>query len=247
MASSSINSTPIMSASTASFCARSTSSTLASIFARYSVISSICFCMAYWAMMPPTPASIAGFVSIAPGFATNCRFFANCPLAPRVVACTNWPPERCTRFALCAALADSSVSFIHRPALAETSDAVWSPAPPLATADGRRRRSSTCDGCPVDAAKRSTAVGLPKTTRPSPSLMSWISVSGSSAEVSWGSNSVVIVRLSLGSCAVASVRELERQGRVGLDARHDARIEHDGLIFEQRPEAVDVLGHGFVG
>ena len=111
MASSIMRSTPTMSASTASFCARSTSSSFSSIVARSSVIFSM------WPGLPTIASVTSGCL---PVIRPNSR----------------------------TALAESFVSFTHRPELPAVSEPVCRPAAPVPNAFLRRVSPSSFEGSP---------------------------------------------------------------------------------------------------
>ena len=140
-----IRSTPIMSASTASFWLRMMSSTFSLISCRYSTISSICCCIACCCIMVDNPTSAIGPLRSTPG---PCAIWIHCFILPGspIIAWLTPGVLVAMRPYFLTASADSAVSFTQRPEFAASSEPNRTAAPPVPRTGARRCRSRSFDG-----------------------------------------------------------------------------------------------------
>jgi hypothetical protein len=141
-------------------------------------------------MSPAAPDRTAGFLdSCATESFANPTNPPACPLPLPAFTTAVLTPDAELFFSPCLSskCADSLVSSTQRPAMSAISGYAWATwAPTLKTAPSRGNPRFFDANCSA-ARKSSTAVGLPMTARPSPSLINWMSASivGSSKR-GWG-------------------------------------------------------------
>ena len=132
-----IKSTPIMSASTASFCPRRISSTFSLISWRYPTISSICCCIARCCIIVDSAVRANGPLSSADG---ACAIWSHCLMSPGSPIIAWLTPRVLVGINpyLLTASADSAVSFTQRPEFAARSAPTCAAAPAVPENDQRR-------------------------------------------------------------------------------------------------------------
>ena len=174
-------------------------------------------------MMPPTPASSAGLAAWVRRLASTCSQDLISPGLP-IIACRApgllFPPDMSLLKSPPSLDADSAVSGSHRPDSVAISEAFCSDIEPTFRAE-RSSFLMSFDGLrskPCETRNRSTAVELPMTASPSPSLISWTaSSSGSSGRA--GRSSVMAATVAIGTdacvaklCECGTTRESPARG-----------------------------------